>query len=105
MSANFCPLMRFVFMLFDSVFLFILGVIAADDLSKPKPRSFVKAFFHLFSQKARKAHGCLIPVWWKFAVTSKITAVTRKVTGRLELPLAKVCGFDIVRSLALPERD
>jgi hypothetical protein len=50
MSANFCPLMRFVFMLFDSVFLFILGVIAADDLSKPKPRSFVKAFFHLFSK-------------------------------------------------------
>jgi len=32
MSANFCPLMRFVFMLFDSVFLFILGVIAADDV-------------------------------------------------------------------------
>ena len=86
MSANFCPLMRFVFMLFDSVFLFILGVIAADDLSKPKPRSFVKAFFHLFSQKARKAHGCLI-------------------AGLQKLPLAKVHGFDIVSELALPERD
>lgn len=54
MSANFCPLMRFVFMLFDSVFLFILGVIAADDLSKLELRSFVKAFFHIFLQKAWK---------------------------------------------------
>lgn len=54
MSANFCPLMRFVFMLFDSVFLFILGRIAADDLSKPELRSFVKAFFYLFPQKAGK---------------------------------------------------
>ena len=31
-----------------SVFLFILGVIAADDLSKPEPGSFVKAFFNFF---------------------------------------------------------